>query len=211
MLCGLDFEPLSLSLSSMPSCDLVSLTNMLILLHYLESFKSELAEEKGVDIQELGEFYNNNNFTIIFQPTITNKGKGILIEPVKPIKKKDLISFDEEAALKLQAEFDEEERLAEDCKHKNKRVVYKRKGYINFNNFLEKNKKSICQLKRKIEKKKQTTNKSSTEKDNVYLPKEHGRIQAQRFEVERIDYVQRDSLQSIQKGNKFEDFRTEFG
>ncbi|GJX09128.1 hypothetical protein Tco_0198987 [Tanacetum coccineum] len=45
MLCDLDFEPLSLSLSSMPSCDLVSLTNMLILLHYLESFKSELAEQ----------------------------------------------------------------------------------------------------------------------------------------------------------------------
>ncbi|GJZ72467.1 hypothetical protein Tco_0636318 [Tanacetum coccineum] len=44
MLCDLDFEPLSLSLSSMPSCDLISLTNMLILLHYLESFKSELAE-----------------------------------------------------------------------------------------------------------------------------------------------------------------------
>ncbi|GJW25074.1 putative ribonuclease H-like domain-containing protein [Tanacetum coccineum] len=44
MLCDLDFEPLSLSLSSLPSCDLVSLTNMLILLHYLESFKSEFAE-----------------------------------------------------------------------------------------------------------------------------------------------------------------------
>ncbi|GJV57762.1 hypothetical protein Tco_1458767 [Tanacetum coccineum] len=44
MLCDLDFEPLSLSLSSMPSCDLMSLTNMLILLHYLESFKSEFAE-----------------------------------------------------------------------------------------------------------------------------------------------------------------------
>ncbi|GJW09316.1 zf-CCHC domain-containing protein [Tanacetum coccineum] len=44
MLCDLDFEPLSLSLSSMPSCDLMTLTNMLILLHYLESFKSELAE-----------------------------------------------------------------------------------------------------------------------------------------------------------------------
>ncbi|GJW96638.1 hypothetical protein Tco_0178446 [Tanacetum coccineum] len=39
MLCDLDFEP-----SSLPSCDLMSLTNMLILLHYLESFKSELAE-----------------------------------------------------------------------------------------------------------------------------------------------------------------------
>ncbi|GJZ23040.1 hypothetical protein Tco_0560499, partial [Tanacetum coccineum] len=44
MLCDLDFEPLSLSLSSLSSCDLVSLTNMLILLHYLESFKSEFAE-----------------------------------------------------------------------------------------------------------------------------------------------------------------------
>ncbi|GKD54954.1 hypothetical protein Tco_1288341, partial [Tanacetum coccineum] len=41
-----------------------------------------------------------------------DKGKGILREPVKPLKKKDLIRLDEEAALKLQAEFDEEERLA---------------------------------------------------------------------------------------------------
>ncbi|GJX24527.1 reverse transcriptase domain-containing protein [Tanacetum coccineum] len=31
MLCDLDFEPLSLSLTSMPSCDLESLTNILIL------------------------------------------------------------------------------------------------------------------------------------------------------------------------------------
>ncbi|GJV63328.1 uncharacterized mitochondrial protein-like protein [Tanacetum coccineum] len=42
----------------------------------------------------------------------TDKGKGIMIEePVKP-KKKDQIRLDEETALKLQAEFDEEERLA---------------------------------------------------------------------------------------------------
>ncbi|GJY70462.1 hypothetical protein Tco_0474165 [Tanacetum coccineum] len=43
-----------------------------------------------------------------------DKGKGILIEPVKPMKKKDLIRLDKEVALKLQAEFDEEERLARD-------------------------------------------------------------------------------------------------
>ncbi|GJZ68846.1 hypothetical protein Tco_0632396 [Tanacetum coccineum] len=41
-----------------------------------------------------------------------DKGKGILIEPVKPMNKKDLIRLDEETALNLQAEFDEEERLA---------------------------------------------------------------------------------------------------
>nr|GEW81651.1 hypothetical protein [Tanacetum cinerariifolium] len=41
-----------------------------------------------------------------------DKGKGIMVkEPVNP-KKKDQIRLDEEAALKLQAEFDEEERLA---------------------------------------------------------------------------------------------------
>ncbi|GJR04921.1 hypothetical protein Tco_0527905 [Tanacetum coccineum] len=40
-----------------------------------------------------------------------DKGKGILVEePVKP-KKKDLIRLDEEISSKLQAEFDEEERL----------------------------------------------------------------------------------------------------
>nr|GEU33138.1 putative ribonuclease H-like domain-containing protein [Tanacetum cinerariifolium] len=43
-----------------------------------------------------------------------DKGKGIMIEePVKP-KKKDQIKLDEEAAKRLQAEFDEEERLARD-------------------------------------------------------------------------------------------------
>ncbi|GKA26106.1 hypothetical protein Tco_0712215 [Tanacetum coccineum] len=42
-----------------------------------------------------------------------DKGKGIMIEePVKPLKKKDLIRLDEEIASKLQDEFDEDERLA---------------------------------------------------------------------------------------------------
>ncbi|GJV15204.1 hypothetical protein Tco_1360527 [Tanacetum coccineum] len=63
MLCDLDFEPLSLSLSSMPSCDLVSLTNMLILLHYLESFKSELAEYHS-DVLA--------NITMILRRTLVN-------------------------------------------------------------------------------------------------------------------------------------------
>nr|GEZ43227.1 hypothetical protein [Tanacetum cinerariifolium] len=41
-----------------------------------------------------------------------DKGKGIMIEePIKP-KNKDQIRLDEDAALKLQAKFDEEERVA---------------------------------------------------------------------------------------------------
>ncbi|GKF37055.1 hypothetical protein Tco_0113813 [Tanacetum coccineum] len=41
-----------------------------------------------------------------------DKGNGIIVEePVKTMKKKDLIRLDEENAKRLQAEFDEEERL----------------------------------------------------------------------------------------------------
>ncbi|GKF35714.1 hypothetical protein Tco_0112472, partial [Tanacetum coccineum] len=50
-----------------------------------------------------------------------DKGKGIMIEePVKPMKKKDQISFDKEVALKLHAEFDEEKRLAREKVEKEK-------------------------------------------------------------------------------------------
>ncbi|GJY15825.1 hypothetical protein Tco_0386247 [Tanacetum coccineum] len=55
-----------------------------------------------------------------------------MVEPEKPIKKKELIRLDEEIASKLQAEFDEEARLAREkmliikwlnkCKQKNKRM-----------------------------------------------------------------------------------------
>ncbi|GKG32976.1 hypothetical protein Tco_0430486, partial [Tanacetum coccineum] len=57
--------------------------------------------------QELGE-----STTTISSQQLQDKGKGILIELVKLINKKDLIRLDEETAINLQAEFDEEERLA---------------------------------------------------------------------------------------------------
>ncbi|GJX93364.1 hypothetical protein Tco_0347950, partial [Tanacetum coccineum] len=42
-----------------------------------------------------------------------NNGKGIMVEePVKTITKKDLIRLDKETAKRLQAKFNEEERLA---------------------------------------------------------------------------------------------------
>ncbi|GJZ24555.1 hypothetical protein Tco_0562014, partial [Tanacetum coccineum] len=41
-----------------------------------------------------------------------DKGKGIMVEEPLKMKKKDQISFDEQEAIRLQAEFDEEVRLA---------------------------------------------------------------------------------------------------
>ncbi|GJZ62892.1 hypothetical protein Tco_0619313 [Tanacetum coccineum] len=81
----------------------------------LMEIKSTKPKEKRVVIQELGE-----STTTISSQQSHDKGKGILIEHVKPMKKKDLIRLDEEAALKLQAEFDKEERLAREKAEKEK-------------------------------------------------------------------------------------------
>ncbi|GKD78989.1 hypothetical protein Tco_1341610, partial [Tanacetum coccineum] len=57
----------------------------------------------------------------VVEEVVDDKGKGIMIEEtVKPIKKKDLIGLDEEVALKLQDEFDEEERLTREKAEKEK-------------------------------------------------------------------------------------------
>ncbi|GKD00843.1 hypothetical protein Tco_1171117 [Tanacetum coccineum] len=85
----------------------------------LMEIKSTKPKEKGVVIQELGESTTTISLQLSSQQS-QDKGKGILIEPVKPMKKKDLIRLDEEAALKLQAEFDEEERLAKEKAEKEK-------------------------------------------------------------------------------------------
>ncbi|GJV46782.1 hypothetical protein Tco_1436994 [Tanacetum coccineum] len=73
--------------------------------------KSTKPKKKGVVIQELGESTTTISSQLSLQQS-HDKCKGILIEPVKPMNKKDLIRLDEETALNLQAEFDEEERLA---------------------------------------------------------------------------------------------------
>ncbi|GKE58829.1 hypothetical protein Tco_1498014, partial [Tanacetum coccineum] len=68
----------------------------------LEEMKITKPKKKGIVIQELG--------------------KGILIKPIKPMKKKDQISLDEETTLNLQAAFDKEERLAREKAKKEKEV-----------------------------------------------------------------------------------------
>ncbi|GKC85315.1 hypothetical protein Tco_1141032, partial [Tanacetum coccineum] len=54
------------------------------------------------------------------QFNVQDKGKGKMVEPKKPIKKKELIRLDEEIASKLQAEFDEEVRLTREKVEKQK-------------------------------------------------------------------------------------------
>ncbi|GKD07902.1 hypothetical protein Tco_1187587 [Tanacetum coccineum] len=87
---------------------IISIVDDITLAQALEEMKSTKPKNKGIVIQELGESTTKISSQMPLQQT-QDKGKGILIEPVK---KKDQILLDEETALKLQVEFDEEERLA---------------------------------------------------------------------------------------------------
>ncbi|GJR63537.1 hypothetical protein Tco_1505699, partial [Tanacetum coccineum] len=88
----------------------------------LMEIKSTKSKEKGIVIQELGESTTTISSQLSSQQS-QDKGKRILIEPMKPMKKKDQIRRDEETALKLQVEFDEEERLAREKAKKKKKPI----------------------------------------------------------------------------------------
>nr|GFA62544.1 hypothetical protein [Tanacetum cinerariifolium] len=65
---------------------------------------------KGVVIRDLEEELHTD--TPAETPTVKDKGKGILIEAPKPIKKKDQVEMDAEYAKKLQEELDKEHEEA---------------------------------------------------------------------------------------------------
>ncbi|GJT05316.1 hypothetical protein Tco_0839778 [Tanacetum coccineum] len=94
----------------------INIVDDITLAQALEEMKSTKPKKKGIVIQELGESTTTISSQLSSQQS-QDKGKGILIEPVK---KKDQILLDEETALNLQAEFDEEERLAREKAEKEK-------------------------------------------------------------------------------------------
>nr|GEX14848.1 hypothetical protein [Tanacetum cinerariifolium] len=137
------------------------------------------------------------------------KGKAIMIEePVKP-KKKDQIRLDEEAAKRLQAEFNEEARLGRE------KVVEEQEANIALIETWDDIQAKIDvnhQLAERLQSRReneQILNTSSKEKDNVYLPKEHGRIQAQRLKLKEFDKIQEMFDSAFKRVNTFEDIRTE--
>ncbi|GJR71692.1 hypothetical protein Tco_0084057 [Tanacetum coccineum] len=96
-------------------------TEEITLAQALEALKTSKPKVKGIVFQEPGK---STTTTTISSQQSQDKGKGIMIEePVKPMKKKVQIMLDEEAALKLQAEFDEEERLAREKAKKKKKPI----------------------------------------------------------------------------------------
>ncbi|GKD43296.1 hypothetical protein Tco_1267941 [Tanacetum coccineum] len=79
------------------------------------TFASIRPKAKGLVIHEQEQAPTLTPIVSSQQPSqikVQDKGKGIMVEEPLKMKKKDQVSFDEQEAKRLQAEFDEEERLA---------------------------------------------------------------------------------------------------
>ncbi|GKB98138.1 hypothetical protein Tco_0984275, partial [Tanacetum coccineum] len=99
-------------------------TKEITLTQALEALKTSKPKVKGIVFQDPCEYTTTKSTLTISSQQSQDKGKGIMIEePVKPMKKKDLIRLDEEVALKLQAKFDEEERLARENEEEEERLA----------------------------------------------------------------------------------------
>ncbi|GKE53967.1 hypothetical protein Tco_1489123, partial [Tanacetum coccineum] len=70
--------------------------------------------KKAKFVSAAEEIVNDAATTVSTASTIPDKGKVKMVEPEKPMKKKELIRLDEEIASKLQAKFDEEAKIEAD-------------------------------------------------------------------------------------------------
>ncbi|GJV80647.1 retrovirus-related pol polyprotein from transposon TNT 1-94 [Tanacetum coccineum] len=133
--------------------------------------------------------------TISAATTTIDKGKGILIEPVK---KKDQILLDEETALNLQAEFDDEERLA--------REKAKKKGYI-ISTTLKKRRRHFAAKRAEEKRNKPLTKVQQRKKIYTYLKNMEG-YKLNDLKLKEFDSIQEMFNRAFKRVHTFEDFRT---
>nr|GEZ21021.1 hypothetical protein [Tanacetum cinerariifolium] len=95
-------------------------TEEITLAQALEALKTSKPKVKGIVFQDLGK---STTTTTISSQHSQDKGKGIMIEDPVKSKKKDQIRLDEEVALKLQVELNEERRLARERAEKEQKPI----------------------------------------------------------------------------------------
>ncbi|GKA57813.1 hypothetical protein Tco_0757001 [Tanacetum coccineum] len=194
----------------------------------LMEIKSTKPKEKGVVIQELGESTTTISSQLSSQQS-QDKGKGILIEPVKPMKKKDLIRLDEEAALKLrekaekekeasialietwddiQAKIDADHQLAKRLQaQEQEELSVEKKGYIISTTLREKRKHFAA--KRAEEKRNKPPTKAQERKIMCTYLKNMEGYKPNDLKLKEFDSIQEMFDRAFKRVNTFEDFRTE--
>nr|GEW73679.1 hypothetical protein [Tanacetum cinerariifolium] len=93
----------------------------------LMDIKAAKPRARGAIVQEASKFRTTSSLQPSQLPHAKDKVKGIMVEPKKPLKKKDQIAFDEEVVRKLdvhmKAEMEEEERIAREKDRANIAVI----------------------------------------------------------------------------------------
>nr|GEW11712.1 hypothetical protein [Tanacetum cinerariifolium] len=93
----------------------------------LIEIKAAKPKTRGVIVQEPSEFKITSSSQPSQLPHDKDKGKGIMVEPEKPLKKKDQIAFDKEVTKKLDAQMkakmEEEERITREKDEVNRVVI----------------------------------------------------------------------------------------
>ncbi|GJX35031.1 retrovirus-related pol polyprotein from transposon TNT 1-94 [Tanacetum coccineum] len=138
----------------------------------LEEMKSIKPKKKGIVIQELADLM---------------KKKGHVREKSKKEEEANIALI--ETWDDIQAKIDADHQLAERMHAQEKKDLSIKEKATLFQQLLKKRRKHFAA--KRAEEKRNKHNKSANREDNVYLPKEHVRIQAQRFEVERITKKQK--------------------
>ncbi|GJZ67684.1 hypothetical protein Tco_0630924, partial [Tanacetum coccineum] len=192
-------------------------TEEITLAQALEALKTSKPKVKGIIFQEPGKSITT---TTISSQQSYDKGKGIMIEEhVKPMKKKDQISFDEEVALKLQAEFDEEERLAREKVEKEKEAnialieewddiqAVEEKTKL-FQQLLEQRRKHFATKSAEEKRNKPPTQAQQRKIMCTYLKNMEGK-KLKDLKNKSFDSIQKMFDRAFKRVNRFVDFRTD--
>nr|GEZ42429.1 hypothetical protein [Tanacetum cinerariifolium] len=144
------------------------------------------------------------------------KGKGIMIEEPMKSKKKDQIRLDEEAALKLQAKFDEEERLAreKDVKEQEANIVLIEEyddiqAEIDVDHQLAKRLQAKEQKELSEEKRNKPQTKSQQRKIMCTYLKNMKGYKLNDLKLKEFNSIQEMFNRAFKRVNTFEDFKTE--
>ncbi|GJS06744.1 hypothetical protein Tco_0363540 [Tanacetum coccineum] len=148
---------------------------------------STIPKAKSITFRDPCESTRRTTLTPI-PSNIKDKGKAKMIEPKKPLKKTEQIRLDEELAFKLQAEEEEQARLAreKDEKVEEANISWDNvKAMIEADRTLGEEKEKLYSIK-SSRKEEQATNYSTIEKYNVNLSKTHGWLQAKSIEEQKL-------------------------
>ncbi|GJY37115.1 hypothetical protein Tco_0422493 [Tanacetum coccineum] len=174
-------------------------TEEITLAQALEALKTSKLKMKGIVFQELGKSITT---TTISSQQSQDKGKGILIEPMEPMKKKDLIRLDEEAKI------DADRQLAERLQAQEQEGLSIEEKATLFQQLLEKRRKHFAAKKAKEKRNKPPSKAQQRKIMCTYLKNMEG-YKLNDLKLKRFDSIQEMFDRAFKRVNTFEDFRTE--